>query len=370
LRQTNFALTTRQRKKIKNNLMNENGINRKKTNAPLFYLSLNFFLFWLSLLPLFYLESTIHSNSPGQDFSASFYPIFSKQIISQHIQGIFSRFVTPNLVNSSVTDPHLLLPIISTPSATTWSAPYKTICDRQPGPIVGYAHHKAGSTWLLKVFRDICHAAGMSLILDHDENYTLPRGTPTDPNFANRYIAHRHCIWRRKSKHPPLDVKGFHVVRDPRDMVVSGYYSHKSSHPPGAWLDNHRQKLQSLQLEEGITEEIRYARNNSYLEFMNKWPYKSNPLVLELKFEMLTNLDTQLQAFVDAFSSLGIPACAVAQIPTILKRWSLERLRRDAGGNAGHYRQGRSGNWKEHFNENHKMLMKDCCSDLLVRLGY
>jgi hypothetical protein len=34
------------------------------------------------------------------------------------------------------------------------------------------------------------------------------------------------------------------------------------------------------------------------------------------------------------------------------------------------FRKGISGEWRQHFKEEHKILFKDCTGDLLVRLGY
>lgn len=55
------------------------------------------------------------------------------------------------------------------------------------------------------------------------------------------------------SVRPLRDYRGFHVIRDPRDVGVSGYFSHLHSHPIGDWyeLAEHRRELQSLPRHEG-----------------------------------------------------------------------------------------------------------------------
>jgi hypothetical protein len=54
------------------------------------------------------------------------------------------------------------------------------------------------------------------------------------------------------------ELRGFHVIRDPRDMAVSAYFSHLYSHPTADWpeLIKHRKILQSLSKREGLLLEI------------------------------------------------------------------------------------------------------------------
>jgi hypothetical protein len=256
-------------------------------------------------------------------------------------------------------------------------------CDKGPGPIIGYTHHKAGSTWLLKIFREVCYEAGMVLIMDNDEDYTPAKGTGAYAHWTNKQIAHRQCVWRRKSMRPPVEgVKGFHVVRDPRDMVVSGYYSHKYTHPPGEWLDAHRKKLQMMNEEEGIEEEIRFASNESYLTYLSEWPYGENKEVIEAKFEDLTNETRQLEEFIVLFYRLGMPTCVLEKIPYILDKYSFERMRQESAAylahrqvhqndpSMTHYRKGSKGDWRNHLTPTHKAMLQKCCGSALVRYGY
>jgi hypothetical protein len=97
--------------------------------------------------------------------------------------------------------------------------------------------------------------------------------------------------------------RGVHVVRDPRDVLVSGYFSHKNSHPTDRWpeLKSHRDALQSLSKEEGLLKEIEFSR--PFLEAMCSWDYDQDH-VLELKMEVLTqDPDRQFRRFL---SHLGL----------------------------------------------------------------
>lgn len=56
------------------------------------------------------------------------------------------------------------------------------------------------------------------------------------------------------------NVKGFHVVRDHRDMVVSAYFSHRYSHSNNLWseLVHYRGRLERLSKDDGLLFTMEY----------------------------------------------------------------------------------------------------------------
>src|SRR5207248_3328040 len=98
------------------------------------------------------------------------------------------------------------------------------------------------------------------------------------------------CVCYTNAKHRYVSgltqYKGFHVIRDPRDIVVSAYYSHLHSHPTNGWpeLARHRELLTSISKEEGLSCEMEFLRRE--FEDMQSWDY-SMPYVLEIKLETL-----------------------------------------------------------------------------------
>ncbi len=68
--------------------------------------------------------------------------------------------------------------------------------------------------------------------------------------------------------------RGFHVIRGPRDVVVSGYFSHLYSHAlSDGWLalTMHREQLKKVNIDEGLLLEIDFAIRN--FTRMNEWNY-------------------------------------------------------------------------------------------------
>jgi hypothetical protein len=201
--------------------------------------------------------------------------------------------------------------------------------------------------------------------------------------------------------------RAFHVIRDPRDIIVSAYFSHRHSHPTEGLphLAAHREELLGLSLDQGLLSEMEFSKTE--LLQIGAWDY-DDEAVLELKTEQLTV--HPYSGFVKIFEHLGLlaesePTLARAQariwIERLVNRFSrrpgLERLRHpipatgelvlgtvygqrfdaQAGGRkrgtedpSSHYRKGVAGDWRNYFKGQHIDAFVEQFGDLLVRLGY
>lgn len=204
---------------------------------------------------------------------------------------------------------------------------------------------------------------------------------------------------------------GFHIIRDPRDIVVSAYFSHLNSHLTQNWpeLLGHRAKLQTLSKDEGLLLEIEFRRDE--FRQIHDWNYQQ-PTVLELKMEdVITNpYDAVVGAmlFIDAASEsvpfkkrlLGeirrnirqgntrtlfqlpfvpLPKRVLSQMPVefLLKyvyenRFSVMAAGRERGTEdvGSHYRKGKAGDWRQHFKPQHIDYFKKHFNDVLLKTGY
>ena len=88
--------------------------------------------------------------------------------------------------------------------------------------------------------------------------------------------------------------------------------------------------------------------------------------VLCLRFEDLINhREATFNAMLDEVDKTGyeIPRSARASALSVLAQAIQPTKSRT-------FRAGKTGEWKEHFTDDHKRLFKDIAGDLLVRLGY
>ena len=269
-----------------------------------------------------------------------------------------------------------------------------------------FGHHKCASTWIHRILGDFGRHAGLKHSYLYDE-------TNFDGDLA-RYVRENGTqlisYVNAETKHigglPPL--RAFHVVRDPRDLLVSAYFSHLHSHPTKAWpeLIPHRERLKSVSKTEGLILEVQFL--DFAYNAMREWDY-DRPDTLELRQEELTR--APYDGFLEIFRFLGVldPSdfdkaararhwrhvarnVAAERLPG-LSRWHRpirqfpaepllgivyeHRFDKLAGGRpAGdedvksHYRKGTPGDWRNHFDADVMAAFKERHGDLVTLLGY
>lgn len=202
---------------------------------------------------------------------------------------------------------------------------------------------------------------------------------------------------------PPF--RALHIIRDPRDLVVSAYYSHRNSHRvDDSWpvLAEHRARLRDLDAAAGLLAEIEFSA--PVIEAIGAWDY-DRPEVLELRLEEL--FDDPHRTTVRAAEHLGVvdpdatgplagwverlwqPVLGArarglpvpvgprrttpAAVEAIARARSFESMSGRRPGEAdanAHQRKGQAGDWRTHFTAEHRDRFAGRWGDLLVRLGY
>jgi hypothetical protein len=299
-----------------------------------------------------------------------------------------------------------------------------------------FGHHKCASTWVREAVASITREIGLRhylVVHDRRPDADAPlkafaeggRGKERGKgNFERRQLRERadqagaefvSCITADREQLEALaPTRGFHVIRDPRDIIVSGYFSHRNSRPadhpqPEAWglphIAEHRERLQAASKEEGLLLEMDFARGT--LLDLAQWNY-GRPEILELRLEDLSA--RPYDGFVRVFQHLELlsddePAAGRELLAVWLRR-TLNRLSarpllgalrrpmpatgeivlgavygnrfeaKTKGRRAGaedthsHYRKGVAGDWVNHFTPAHSEAFKERFGDLVVKLGY
>lgn len=268
-----------------------------------------------------------------------------------------------------------------------------------------FGHHKCASSWISAVLFWVCHELQLKYkivhnpeMFEHDLKQHLIDNHIDFLSYTNAKIKHVKDI---------DDFLGFHVIRDPRDIVVSGYFSHLYSHPTEGWpaLLDHRNNLKKVSKEEGLILEMKFIKDK--FEDLYNWDY-SQKNILELRMEEIIRSPyvTMLKAMtflkmvddstrmkhrvknllitivnrINVKSRGWIPYCIKrTEIPVerlfmhiYQNRFSKLSKGRDRGQEdiKSHYRKGIAGDWINHFNENHRQFFKKEFNDLLIKLGY
>ena len=269
-----------------------------------------------------------------------------------------------------------------------------------------YGHHKCATMTFNTIVGSVCRRLGLRNKAVYDE-FQFDRDLEA---FVNDNKVDFLCYGnadiefvRQLPAH-----KAFHIVRDPRDIVISAYYSHRYSHATDGWpeLIRHREQLKAMSDEEGLMEEIRFRARS--FQHLATWDF-DNPNVYEVRFEDFVKADArtlieifsflgllddtdysfgerlkglyrEVAAFLHARTPLVVPTALLGnQLPVpdfFAIAWRNRFAARSRGRKEGnenvrsHYRKGKSGEWPDVFTSEHKDLFKSLYPGLVPRLGY
>ena len=173
------------------------------------------------------------------------------------------------------------------------------------------------------------------------------------------------------------DFVGSHMIRDPRDCVVSGYFYHLWTEE--AWARqpqdrfgglSYQHQLKSLDQEDGLSEEIRTFAGYAKTYSLRNWNYDDDR-ILEIKYEDL--LADEQTVFTKLFQHYGFTDKAVHQSIQLADQCSFEKISGRSVGQSktqSHLRSGRPGEWKDVLSENHLRLIDEQFGDLIEQMGY
>ena len=273
-----------------------------------------------------------------------------------------------------------------------------------------FGHHKCATSWIDQILMEISFHMGLHLEIVHRPVKWAQHGSlPALVQSVDAdIVAYTNATMDHIADLP--FAYGFHVIRDPRDILVSAYFSHLKTHPTDNWpeLESHRTRLANLSKEEGLFAEMDFSARQ--FEDMYNWDYEQ-PNVLEYKLEELspapyagfTTIMRHLQLLDEqevhplTYLSLWINRWLyrVRHIiprtmhpPRLIKHHTLpartldeivemKSFKKLSGGRtrgeedaSSHFRKGEPGDWANHFTKQHKEAFKDRFNEVLVKLGY
>jgi hypothetical protein len=228
--------------------------------------------------------------------------------------------------------------------------------------IVHASHHKAGTVWLFGVLREIALPHALR-VTEYDAV------EPIDSATDIALFQHTHAFARASMS--GRQMRGSHMVRDPRDLVVSAYFYHLRTneswvHVPMAEFDGatYQERLQSFDKHDGLLFEMGRLAGSVFRD-MAVWDY-GQPDFFELKYEDL--LASEGERFGELFRSYGFTDAAADRATATALELGV-RARSRSGGDT-HIRSGQPGEWREHFSADHVDRIKALAGDLILDLGY
>lgn len=258
-------------------------------------------------------------------------------------------------------------------------------------PIYLFTYHKVATVLMHKIFRDISSEYGWK--------YKRVFGKCTELPETADVVLFMHSLVDLDLVSDPY--VGAHFIRDPRDVIVSGYLYHKRcdeewclntnfdasepiSYPRVPYSQEHRtegwkrrylvslgnksyqQNLNDLTDSEGILFEMdRYGAWT--IENMLSWNYH-NPNVEEVQFEtIMSNYD---ETFRNLFERFGLSDSQTSQALRIAKKEDLNRMTDEEVQDNLHISTRSTTRWQKYFTEVHKEAFKQRFGEALIKLGY
>ena len=167
-------------------------------------------------------------------------------------------------------------------------------------------------------------------------------------------------------------VRAFFVLRDPRDLVVSEYFSTRYSHALMGDIGTLRQQLEAVDEPRGMLLTLDTLHAYGTFACQQSWiDAVADPEVLVVRFEDMIS-DTGSVAWQRIFDHFDIrmPHFLLSKV---LRKYSFSSL---AGRSRGvedknaHYRKGVHGDWKNHFDDVLRARFNDLTGNLVQALGY
>lgn len=233
--------------------------------------------------------------------------------------------------------------------------------EEQPKIFVG-THHKAMTTYFKAVLK----------LLAFGLNARFEDISKEAPQSKTRVFLSTH------SRTPWSEIglyRGIHIMRDPRDMIVSSYHYHLWTnelwaHVPDENGKTYQEKLQAASKTEGLFMTIRHFIFFSR-ETLENWNL-DDPDILEVAYDDLMG-DKRDELYSEMFSFLGLTGKEHelgVRLMRLFEAGKRTKVSAAKTNERAHIRSGRSGQWKDELEPEHLVYIEQELGHILDKFGY
>lgn len=224
-------------------------------------------------------------------------------------------------------------------------------------------HHKAMTTYFNAVLNLFSYATRMKF-----EKISLE-----EPRKDTQLFLSNHTRMDLSKLGP---YRGIHLMRDPRDMIVSGYHYHKWTnelwvHRPDDNNQSYQQKLNAADTHTGLFMEIDHFIF-FYRAQLEAWDLE-NPDVLDVAYEDLMG-DARDSLYEQIFSHLDLPEDQAALGVDLMRLFEAKRRTGRsvdaAKAKHQHIRSGRKEQWRKELSPEHLDYIEVQLGPVLRKFGY
>jgi hypothetical protein len=228
---------------------------------------------------------------------------------------------------------------------------------------------KTASQWIKALFSDptVYRHSGLLSYDPRLYKWRHPQAVPPGRAALSLFVSRK----RFEALPKPDRYRAFFVLRDPRDIVVSSYFSTRNSHTPMGDVLQVRKVLQEKPVKEGMLYVIDHLAAKGTFRDLRAWATAPpNEAVALFRYEDLTG-ERQQDEVDRMMRHCGI-VIPPAELTGLLSRYSFSRMRStpERPETVSHYRKGRPGDWRNHFDDDIQEAFTAATGDLVERLGY
>jgi len=249
------------------------------------------------------------------------------------------------------------------------------VIQRSPyGNIYHCCTQKTASQWFRRVFCDPVVYRYTGLKPFRYRQLGLRNAHFDEPLPARTIAIHLYVDHATYAAIPkPESYKAFFILRDPRDIVVSWYFSAKYSHKPVDPIPELRRNLERLDMQEGFKYLIDAWDGFGLFEAQRSWMSNGfegdNARVFRFE-EFSADNRLFLKGLLD-YLDIEIPEQEFEALYDRHKFSQIARGRQQGVEDTqSHFRKGVSGDWKNYFDEPVMAYFREVTGDLLETLGY
>ena len=233
---------------------------------------------------------------------------------------------------------------------------------------------KTASQWFKSVFRDSDFYRYSGLVV-RPYQYLGLRYARIGAAFPKKtVVSHLYFNYQDYLKVPKPDkYKTFFILRDPRDIIVSWYFSARYSHVLVPPIHTIRYNLERLNFDDGLKYLIDTQEEFGLFECQRSWveAKKSDNNIKIFRYEDLAFDELTFVRDLFAFLDLKIPG---KNLERLVAKNTIKKRSKDrnsvSGDEKNHYRKGVSGDWQNHFNPATEEYFYKVTGDLVEVLGY
>jgi Sulfotransferase domain len=201
-------------------------------------------------------------------------------------------------------------------------------------------HHKCASAWTAMYLNEFCSLNSVSMSTTPYSNQVLDSsdGINLFLNASYEFISSRIA-------------GGIHIIRNPLDIVVSAYHSHKSTHPLEGWpeLAAQRRILCSSDEHDGLYLTLTFLERDDFynravgpLHALRHWKFDDDRFCHLTMEDLVRNPESELGSVLQSgFAESNLPNASRYKFEAMAGRQIGEI---DSG---SHYRSGQADQWRE-----------------------